>query len=141
MDSPWIFTAFRAPADPDAAPHALQEIRRLRARVLFDQGRRPAFRSPDGERPGERPDRQPDEQPQDHGAWHFTARRRRDGVHGPPLGYVRLLTPATASLYQSREFLGAARYDEVLRAERLLGEAVFEHSRLVVEHRARKLGL
>ena len=133
MDSPWLFTAFRAPADPDAAPEALQEIRRLRARILFDQGRRPAFRSRAGDRT--------DEQPQDSGAWHFTARRRRDGIHGPPLGYVRLLTPATASLYQSREFLGAARYDEVLRSEGLHDDAVFEHSRLVVEHRARKLGL
>ena len=133
MDSPWIFTAFRAPADPDAAPEALQEIRRLRARILFDEGRRPAFRSQAGDHL--------DAQPQDHGAWHFAARRGRDGVHGPPLGYVRLLTPATASLYQSREFLGAARYEEILRTEHLAPEAVFEHSRLVVEHRARKLGL
>ena len=145
MDSPWIFTAFRAPADPDAAPEALQEIRRLRARVLFDQGRRPAFASRGGDHPGARPDAQPDSQPdaqpQDHGAWHFAARRGRDGLHGPPLGYVRLLTPATASLYQSREFLGATRYDEVLHTEGLTPGSVFEHSRLVVEHRARKLGL
>jgi len=133
MNSPWIFTAFRAPADPDAAPDGLREIRDLRARILFDQGRRPAF----GGRAGEHRD----EQPQDHGAWHFTARRGRDGVHGPPVGYVRLLTPATTSLYQSREFLGTAHYDEVLRSEGLHEDAVFEHSRLVVEHRARKLGL
>jgi molybdopterin/thiamine biosynthesis adenylyltransferase/predicted N-acetyltransferase YhbS len=133
MESPWVFTAFRAPADPDAAPDALREIRRLRARILFDEGRRPAFRGHTGDHP--------DEQPQDHGAWHFTAHRTRDGVHGPPLGYVRLLTPATAALYQSREFLGDARYDEVLRAEDLAPDSVFEHSRLVVEHRARKLGL
>ncbi len=137
MDSPWIFTAFRAPADPEAAPEALREMRSLRARILFDQGRRPAFRS----HAGDRPDDQPDRQPQDHGAWHFTARRARDGVHGAPLGYVRLLTPATASLYQSREFLGSEHYEEVLRTENLKPETVFEHSRLVVEPRARKLGL
>ncbi|WP_370367980.1 ThiF family adenylyltransferase [Catenulispora sp. GP43] len=133
MDSPWIFTAFRAPADPGAAPEALQEVRHLRARILFDQGRRPAFGSHAGDHP--------DAQPQDHGAWHFAARRGHDGVHGPPLGYVRLLTPASASLYQSREFLGGDRYDEVLRTEGLAPGTVFEHSRLVVEHRARKLGL
>lgn len=133
MESPWIFTAFRAPADPDAAPGALREIRRLRARILFDEGRRPAFRSAAGA--------PTDDQRQDHGAWHFAARRTRDGVHGPPLGYVRLLTPASSSLYQSREFLGGPRYDEVLRSEGLRPETVFEHSRLVVEHRARKLGL
>ncbi|MBS2535761.1 ThiF family adenylyltransferase [Catenulispora sp. NF23] len=137
MESPWIFTAFRAPADPEAAPEALREMRSLRARILFDQGRRPAFRS----HAGDHPDDQPDRQPQDHGAWHFTARRARDGVHGAPLGYVRLLTPATASLYQSREFLGSAHYEEVLHLENLKPETVFEHSRLVVEHRARKLGL
>ncbi|ACU69503.1 UBA/THIF-type NAD/FAD binding protein [Catenulispora acidiphila DSM 44928] len=133
MDSPWIFTAFRAPADPGAAPDALQEIRHLRARILFDEGRRPAFRSRAGDHA--------DDQPQDHGAWHFAARRARDGAHGPPLGYVRLLTPVTASLYQSREFLGSTHYEEVLSTEGLNPAAVFEHSRLVVEHRARKLGL
>jgi hypothetical protein len=136
MDSPWLFTAFRAPADaadPDAADEALRGIRRLRARILFDDGRRPAFRGHAGGHP--------DEQPQDHGAWHFTARRTRDGVHGPPVGYVRLLTPASASLYQSREFLGSRHYEEVLHSEGLRSEAVFEHSRLVVEPRARKLGL
>jgi hypothetical protein len=136
MDSPWTFTAFRAPADsaaPDAAGEALQEIRRLRARILFDEGRRPAFRGHGGDHP--------DEQPQDHGAWHFTARRTRDGLHGTPTGYVRLLTPATASLFQTGEFLGGRHYDEVLQAEGLRAETVFEHSRLVVEPRARKLGL
>lgn len=133
MDSPWIFSAFRAPADPEAAPEALREIRRLRARILFDEGRRPAFRGSSGT--------PSDDQQQDHGAWHFTARRARDGLAGPPLGYVRLLTPASAYLYQTREFLGGSRYDEVLHAEGLHPETVFEHSRLVVEHRARKLGL
>ncbi|NUP45697.1 MAG: ubiquitin activation protein [Catenulispora sp.] len=128
MDSPWTFSAFLAPDDPRAGTERLRRIRLLRGRVLFDGGRRPAFR-------------EPDDQVQDLGAWHFTARRTRDGVHGPPLGYVRLLTPATAPRFQSREFLGDAGYEQVLRAEGLAADAVFEHSRLVVEHRARKLGL
>jgi hypothetical protein len=128
MDSPWHFSAFLAPDSPSTDSGRLPEMRRLRARILFDQGRRPAFR-------------EHDEQVQDLGAWHFTARRTGEGVHGPPLGYVRLLTPATAAHFQSREFLGGPHYDEVLRAEGLTDQTVFEHSRLVVEHRARKLGL
>ncbi|MBW8806984.1 MAG: ThiF family adenylyltransferase [Catenulisporales bacterium] len=134
MDSPWIFSAFLAPDGPDApddpghSSELVHEMRHLRARILFDGGRRPAFR-------------EHDDQPQDLGAWHFTARRTRDGAHGPPLGYVRLLTPATAARYQSREFLGDRHYAEVLHAHGLTDETVFEHSRLVVEHRARKLGL
>ena len=55
MDSPWLFTAFRAPAEPDAAPEALREIQRLRARILFDEGRRPAFRSDAGDNADEQP--------------------------------------------------------------------------------------
>ncbi|MFL6111822.1 MAG: ThiF family adenylyltransferase [Catenulispora sp.] len=128
MDSPWIFSAFPAPDDPDRDSGVVKEMRRLRARILFDDGRRPDFR-------------EHDDQPQDLGAWHFTARRTRDGVHGPPLGYVRLLTPATASRFQSREFLGSRDYDELLQERGLRSATVFEHSRLVVEHRARKLGL
>lgn len=128
MDSPWTFSAFLAPDDTRADTGRLRRMRLLRGRVLFDGGRRPAFR-------------EPDDQVQDLGAWHFTARRTRDGVHGPPLGYVRLLTPATASRFQSREFLGDADYEQVLRTGGLTADSVFEHSRLVVEHRARKLGL
>src|ERR1051326_8144948 len=99
MDSPWIFSAYLAPDDTDRDSPLLQEMRHLRTRILFDDGRRPAFR-------------ERDDQPQDLGAWHFTARRTRDGAHGPPLGYVRLLTPATASRYQSREFLGEQHRSE-----------------------------
>ncbi|NUR63135.1 MAG: ubiquitin activation protein [Catenulispora sp.] len=143
MDCPWTFSAFLAPdgpavetatelaAEPGAGSVRLHRIRQLRGRILFDGGRRPAFR-------------EPDDQPQDLGAWHFTARRVRDGQngeHGPPLGYVRLLTPATAARYQSREFLGDAAYEQVLHGAGLVPDSVFEHSRLVVEHRARKLGL
>jgi hypothetical protein len=146
--SPWTFAAFRAPLHTaDDAPF-LAEIRALRARILYDHGRRPMFLDEDV-------------QEQDLGAWHFLARRAADGGTstgdgddsagrdagdgsagpGPVLGYVRLATPDTGTLFQSRQFLGARDYDALLRAEALAPGEVFEHSRLVVERRARKLGL
>ncbi|GLZ32480.1 ubiquitin activation protein [Lentzea sp. NBRC 105346] len=108
----------------------MANVRQLRAKVLFDHGRRPAFRAADGTHI--------DDQVLDFGAWHFIARRE---PNGPPVGYIRLSTPRTGELFQSRAFLGAERYEEILRAEGVTHEETFEHSRLVVEHRARKLGL
>jgi molybdopterin/thiamine biosynthesis adenylyltransferase len=105
-------------------------VREIRARVLFDYGRRPAFQKAEGVHI--------DDQELDYGAWHFIARR---DPGGPPLGYVRLATPATGELFQTRAFLGTDRYREVLRLQGVGEEETFEHSRLVVEHHARKLGL
>ncbi|WP_330294385.1 GNAT family N-acetyltransferase [Streptomyces sp. NBC_00503] len=105
-------------------------VRELRARILFDRGRRPDFRAADGS--------YADSQELDFGAWHFIARREADGR---PLGYVRLSTPQTGELFQTRAYLGAGRYEEVLREYGLGVAETFEHSRLVVEHQARKLGL
>ncbi|MGW5721310.1 ThiF family adenylyltransferase [Amycolatopsis sp. NPDC003865] len=122
----WHVTAFPGTGDPSM----LGAVRELRARILFDHGRRPAFRRADGGHT--------DDQALDFGAWHFIARR---SPAGPPLGYIRLSTPDTGVPFQSREFLGDERYEDLLAAEGLPEEAVFEHSRLVVEHRARKLGL
>ncbi|WP_344880027.1 ThiF family adenylyltransferase [Allokutzneria multivorans] len=124
-------SAFHARADDRADEDGvIALVRELRARVLFDRGRRPAFRADDGTHV--------DDQVLDHGAWHFIARRSPDG---PPLGYIRLSTPETGELFQSLAFLGAERYAHVLRAEGVAVQDTFEHSRLVVEHRARKLGL
>ncbi|WP_329275526.1 GNAT family N-acetyltransferase [Streptomyces sp. NBC_01451] len=123
-------SAFRvAPGDPEAAG-VVGRIRELRARILFDRGRRPDFRTTDGG--------YADEQELDFGAWHFVGSREADGH---PLGYVRLSTPETGELFQSRSYLGAERYEEVLREHGLGVAETFEHSRLVVEHQARKLGL
>jgi hypothetical protein len=108
----------------------VQQVRQLRARILFDNGRRPSFQAAEGGHT--------DVQDLDYGAWHFVAAQEIDG---PPLGYVRLATPAAAELFQSRDYLGQQAYDELLRAERLSPARTFEHSRLVVERRARKLGL
>src|SRR5262249_6265983 len=104
--------------------------RELRAKILFDHGRRPAFRDPDGAHV--------DDQDLDYGAWHFVATRE---AGGPPLGYIRLSTPATTALFQSPAYLGSRAFEELLAAEGFGVEETFEHSRLVVEHRARKLGL
>ncbi|WP_394845482.1 ThiF family adenylyltransferase [Pendulispora brunnea] len=129
-DAQWHVTAFLVPRDPAANTEQVAEIRSLRAKVLFDRGRRPAFQHHDGTHI--------DDQDLDFGAWHFIARRE---ASGPPLGYIRLSTPATGDLFQSRAFLGSERYEELVRSEGFTLEETFEHSRLVVEHRARKLGL
>ncbi|MEU8637265.1 ThiF family adenylyltransferase [Amycolatopsis sp. NPDC048633] len=120
----WHVTAFRGDAS------LLDAVRELRARILFDHGRRPDFRRANGTHV--------DDQALDFGAWHFVARQ---SPAGPPLGYIRLSTPDAGVPYQSREFLGSERYEELLAAEGFPADGVFEHSRLVVEHRARKLGL
>ncbi|WP_410658861.1 ThiF family adenylyltransferase [Amycolatopsis sp. lyj-112] len=108
----------------------LDSVRELRARILFDHGRRPAFRQADGSHA--------DDQDLDLGAWHFIARQHADG---PPLGYIRLSTPATGDRFQSRTYLGSERYEDLLATEGIAVDDTFEHSRLVVEHRSRKLGL
>ncbi len=125
LSHPWIVTAFLG-----ADPCLLDSVRALRARILFDRGRRPAFRQADGS--------PYDDQDLDFGAWHFLARREPDG---PPLGYIRLSTPVTGDSFQSRTYLGTERYEELLAAQGIAVPDMFEHSRLVVEHRARKLGL
>jgi hypothetical protein len=129
----WRFTGFLARPDGDSDDGdraAVERVRELRAWILFDHGRRPAFAGPDG--------RYGDDQELDFSAWHFLAYGE---AGGPPLGYVRLCTPADTALFQSREFLGEQRYEELLRSQGIAVGEVFEHSRLVVEHRARKLGL
>ncbi|WNV87798.1 ThiF family adenylyltransferase [Umezawaea sp. Da 62-37] len=130
MLTQWHISAFLVSAEDDADPALVNDVRELRARVLFDHGRRPAFRAADGSHV--------DDQELDFFAWHFIARREPGGT---PLGYVRLSTPRAGHLYQSRAFLGAEHYEETLRNAGVTAEETFEHSRLVVEHRARKLGL
>ncbi|UOZ04114.1 ThiF family adenylyltransferase [Amycolatopsis sp. WQ 127309] len=126
----WHVTAFLGP-QPGAGDHTLIDaVRGLRARILFDHGRRPAFLRSDGSHA--------DDQDLDFGAWHFIARR---SPGGEPLGYIRLSTPDSGERFQSRAYLGDASYEELLAAEGIPLSEVFEHSRLVVEHRARKLGL
>ncbi|WP_405488355.1 ThiF family adenylyltransferase [Nocardia sp. NBC_00511] len=126
----WHVSALRVPRDGDDHTEVVSRLRELRARILFDHGRRPDFRAPDGSHV--------DDQDLDYGAWHFVARREPDG---PPLGYIRLSTPETGELFQSRFYLGDDAYQRLLADENTTAAKTFEHSRLVIEHRARKLGL
>ncbi|MRH86448.1 ubiquitin activation protein [Nocardia sp. SYP-A9097] len=123
-------SAFNVPRYGVGHEGLVGRVRELRARILYDHGRRPDFRADDGSLR--------DDQDLDYGAWHFIARRDPDGE---PLGYIRLSTPVTGALFQSRVFLGDAEYRRVLAAEGVEPNVVFEHSRLVVEQRSRKLGL
>ncbi|MBO1413988.1 GNAT family N-acetyltransferase [Streptomyces sp. FH025] len=127
---PWHVTAFHIPNGSGGAVELVRRVRELRARILFDGGRRPAFRDTTGSHP--------DDQELDYGAWHFIGRRQADGR---VLGYVRLCSPAPGRVLQTEAFLGSGPFQELLEAEGLPLEATFEHSRLVVEHDARKLGL
>ncbi|WP_331730574.1 ThiF family adenylyltransferase (plasmid) [Kitasatospora sp. NBC_00070] len=126
----WHVSAFLIAQDTPADDALVGWTRQLRARVLYDRGRRPDFRTAIGT--------YADDQDLDFGAWHFFARRQ---PHGRPLGYVRLATSATSELFQTRAYLGWERFEEVLREHGLGAAETFEHSRLVVEHHARKLGL
>ncbi|MER5635543.1 ThiF family adenylyltransferase [Kitasatospora sp. NPDC002227] len=126
----WHISALHLPEDLAADDPLVTETRNLRARILYDRGRRPDFRRPEGD--------YTDDQDLDFGAWHVFARRR---PHERPLGYVRLSTPQTSALFQSRAYLGSEHFEEVLREHGLGPAETFEHSRLVVEHHARKLGL
>ncbi|WP_405867816.1 ThiF family adenylyltransferase [Streptomyces sp. NBC_01515] len=127
---PWHVSAFRLGGAESAEAELVGGVRELRARILFDRGRRPDFRTSGGG--------YADDQDLDFGAWHFIGRRE---AGGPPLGYVRLSTPETGELFQTRAYLGAERFEECLREHGLGTAETFEHSRLVVEHQARKLGL
>ncbi|NNH71278.1 ubiquitin activation protein [Nocardia uniformis] len=126
----WHISAFHAPRHGADHTDQVRRLRELRARILYDNGRRPGFRDADGAHV--------DDQELDYGAWHFIARRRPDG---PVLGYIRLSTPATGELFQTRAHLGEQRYEQLLATEGAGVDEAYEHSRLVVEHRARKLGL
>jgi hypothetical protein len=126
----WAVTALLVRRDDPGGAADVERLRELRARILFDRGRRPDFRAADG--------RHVDDQDLDFGAWHFVATAASGGE---PLGYVRLAPPELHASFQSRAFLGADAYQRLLDEHGLDPARVYEHSRLVVEHRARKLGL
>ncbi|MFD6418685.1 ThiF family adenylyltransferase [Streptomyces sp. NPDC060194] len=126
----WHVSALHIPRDTPADDPRLERMRAMRARILYDRGRRPEFRTAEGA--------YADEQELDLGAWHLFG---TDAPGAQPLGYVRLSTPETGELFQTRSYLGGERYEEALREHGVGVGETFEHSRLVVEHRARKLGL
>lgn len=126
----WSISAFQLRRGVAGHAEMLSKIRQLRARILFDHGRRPDFRAADGG--------YTDDEDLDYNAWHFVAAAEPGG---PALGYVRLGTPDSGQLLHSRAHLGDTGYADMLAAEGLDPGSTFEPSRLVVEHRSRKLGL
>ncbi|GAA1366036.1 hypothetical protein ACFPK5_07320 [Streptomyces beijiangensis] len=64
---PWHVSAFRLGGAESAEAELVGRVRELRARILFDRGRRPGFRTSDGG--------YADDQDLDFGAWHFIGRR------------------------------------------------------------------
>lgn len=120
------------PPHPDAATMAeLDSFRAFRARIFCDGGRRPSFRAADATCA--------DAQELDFNSLHFSVRDRYDGAL---LGYVRLTTPAAdVGAYETTRFLGAERFAAAMDAEGVAQGEVLEWARLVVDHRARGMGL
>ncbi|WP_182880571.1 GNAT family N-acetyltransferase [Microbispora sp. H10949] len=99
----------------------LQDIRRFRAEVFYDQGRRPGFRAAQGE--------YADSQDLDLGAFHLTAHLdTTDEI----VACVRLAPPGLAAGFQARRHLGGQAYAELLAELGAANAPVFEAGRLVV---------
>lgn len=91
-----------AASRPAEAPW-LTELRSVRARVLYDGGRRPGFRAVDG--------RHRDPDPVDLHAHHVLARRE-----GELLGAIRLMPLTSGQPGTLERLLGAGRLEEVIAA-------------------------
>jgi N-acyl-L-homoserine lactone synthetase len=118
-------------APPHDAPCGwLHEIREFRARVLFDNGRRPRFRQTGG--------RFVDGDRFDDAAHHVVAR-----VDGVVAGCVRLLPVADSGMCLTEELIGAARFAEMLYGLGANRSQSVEGGRWVVEptYRTRGLGV
>lgn len=110
----------RHPAD-DRPADWLRDIRRFRAEVFYDRGRRPDFRV------GE--DEYADPQDLDLGAFHLTAHAY---TTGEIVACVRLAPPELATEFQARRHLGGQVYAELLAGLGAAHAPVFEAGRLVV---------
>ncbi|MGW1742439.1 ThiF family adenylyltransferase [Nocardia sp. NPDC001965] len=126
----WHVCTFQLRRDLSEHADILRRIRQLRARILYDNGRRPDFRESGGGFA--------DNEDLDYDAWHFLVGAEPGG---PISGYVRLCTPAAGHLFHARTYLGESDYANMLAGQGFDPATTFEHSRLVVEHRSRKLGL
>ena len=107
----------------------LDEIREFRARVLYDAGRRPAFRDADG--------CYADRDPLDRAAYHVYAR-----VAGAIVGSVRLLPVPARDLCLTEQLIGPARFAQMLRTLNVNRVETIEGGRWVVDpaHRVGRLG-
>jgi N-acyl-L-homoserine lactone synthetase len=118
-------------APPGEAPSGwLEEIREFRARILYDNGRRPAFRQGDG--------RYADNDRLDRAAHHVSAR-----VAGLVVGCVRLLPVPEGDVCFTEQLVGAARFAEMLSDLGVHRSQTIEGGRWVVDptHRASRLGV
>lgn len=92
---------------------SLEEIRAFRARLLYDNGRRPAFRLPSGD--------YADPDPVDERAYHVVARDGRGGLVGcVRLAKVELMCPSAVEAHLGYE-----------RAARLISDLAVPRSRIV----------
>jgi len=108
----------------------LDEIREFRARVLYDNGRRPAFRRGDG--------RYADSDRRDRSAHHLSAR-----VAGVMAGCVRLLPVPDGDVCFTEQLVGPVRFAEILSELGVDRSQTIEGGRWVVDptHRAARLGV
>jgi N-acyl-L-homoserine lactone synthetase len=108
-------------------PAWLTELRQLRGRVLFDNGRRPEF-GQDGRRFGD-----PDES--DLHSAHVVARCR-----GAVVGCVRLTPIMGAVRSVTEQTIGSAKLEALLAAVGAEPSEVIEHGRWIVDHAYKHLG-
>jgi N-acyl-L-homoserine lactone synthetase len=108
----------------------LDEIREFRARVLYDNGRRPGFRRADG--------RYDDSDPLDLDAYHILAR-----VSGMVVGSVRLLPMPVGNLCLTEQLIGPATFAQMLHALNVNRLQIIEGGRWVVDpaHRVGRIGV
>jgi hypothetical protein len=108
----------------------LDEIREFRARVLYDNGRRPAFRQGDG--------RYADSDRRDRAAHHLSAR-----VAGVMAGCVRLLPVPDGDVCFTEQLVGPVRFAEILSELGVDRSQTIEGGRWVVDptHRPARLGV
>ena len=118
------------PPPADAQSGCLDEIREFRARVLYEAGRRPAFRDADGS--------YADRDPLDRAAYHVYAR-----VAGAIVGSVRLLPVPARDLCLTEQLIGPARFAQMLRTLNVNRVETIEGGRWVVDpaHRVGRLGV
>jgi hypothetical protein len=115
-------------APGDAEPGWLSEVREFRARVLYDDGRRPGFRQDDG--------RYVDDDRLDKVAHHVVVR-----IDGMVAGCVRLLPVSNDAMCLTEQLIGIDRFADMLQALRACRGESIEGGRWVVDPTYRVLGL
>jgi N-acyl-L-homoserine lactone synthetase len=118
------------PPPGDVQSGWLDQIREFRARVLYEDGRRPGFRQADGH--------YVDRDPLDEAAFHMCAR-----VTGVVVGCVRLLPIRAGDLCFTEQLIGSSRFAQMLRGLDVHRSQTMEGGRWIVDpaHRAGRLGL